>query len=201
MRPLLLDRLRRETSDLHQALEADLDLLRLEMTVEEYRRVLEGFYGFYAPWETEVAGQVNGLLPRFNEERRKTPMLKRDLQFLGSDLNSIPRCLTLPDTASLLNILGSFYVLEGATLGGQLLSRHFFKQFALSPAQGCCFFSSYGEQVGHRWQAFCNRLAAYSKPESDCRIVGAAKETFRVLSSWLDERVPKRATRLVGVFF
>lgn len=176
MRQPLLERLRRETSSLHQELEEGLDLLRPEMTLDEYRTVLEGFYGFYAPWEAKVAGEVDHLLPRFTEERRKTPLLEQDLQFLRSDLRAVPRCPTLPDTTSVPALLGSLYVLEGATLGGQILSRHFFKQLQVSPARGCSFFSSYGEAVGQRWRAFCDRLALYSAPEMDAPVISSATE-------------------------
>jgi heme oxygenase len=188
MRHPLLERLRRETSSLHGALENSLDLLRPGMTLAAYRTLLEGFYGFYAPWETKVAGEIDGVLPRFSEERRKTPLLERDLQFLQSEFDVIPRCLALPDTSSLPGVLGTLYVLEGSTLGGQVLTRHFLKQFGVSPAQGCSFFSSYGEAVGQRWRAFCERLAAYSAPETDSSIVHSAAETFRLLGGWLGRR-------------
>lgn len=181
----LLDRLRRETRSLHQSLENGLDLLRPEMTLDEYRALLEGFYGFYAPWEARAAREVDSLLPGFSEERRKTPMLKRDLHFLRSDLNTIPLCPILPDTASVPGLLGSLYVLEGSTLGGQILSRHFRKQFGLSPSEGCSFFSSYGEAVGQRWRSFCERLAFYSASETDSSLVASSIETFRILESWL----------------
>src|SRR5436305_14438911 len=123
MRHPLFQRLRRETLNLHQTLETDLNLLNPEMALEEYRALLEGFYGFYGPWEKRVAGHIDELLPRWTEERCKTPMLERDLRFLRSDLTQIPRCPALPDTSSPTALLGSLYVLEGATLGGQVLSR------------------------------------------------------------------------------
>ncbi|MFL6417142.1 MAG: hypothetical protein ACJ74Y_15885 [Bryobacteraceae bacterium] len=61
------------------------------MALEEYRTLLEGFDGSYAPWEATVAGQIDAFVPRFTTERRKTPMLERDLQFLNSDVAGIPR--------------------------------------------------------------------------------------------------------------
>jgi heme oxygenase len=194
MRFPLLDRLRRETASHHEALEDRLDLLRPEMTIEEYRTLLEAFYGFYLPWETRVADEIDRLLPRFSEERRKTPLLEHDLRFFGCDLQSIPQCSTLPDTDSVSGVLGSLYVLEGATLGGQILSRHFSRHFHLSPADGCSFFSSYRDSVGQRWKAFCDRLVLYSSAEMDPLIVRAAVETFRLLGGWL-ERSLKPAAR------
>ncbi len=115
MRHPLLDRLRRETASLHQTLETGLNLLRPEMTLDEYQAILEGFYGFYRPWEEKVQARIDELLPRFTQERRKVPMLERDLQFLRTDLSRIPACPALPDTSSVPGVLGSLYVLEGST--------------------------------------------------------------------------------------
>ncbi len=191
----LLDRLRRETASLHQALEDGLALLRPEMRLEEYRSLLEGFYGFYAPWEASVENEIDGVIPHFRQERRKTPLLEHDLRFLASDLSAIPRCSALPDTDSLAGVLGSLYVLEGATLGGQILSRHFHKQFNLTPGRGCSFFSSYGDAVGQRWKDFCDHLARYSGPETDSSILRSAVDTFRLLGDWLGHGLPGANSR------
>ena len=88
---------------------------------------------------------------------------------------------------SLLALLGSLYVLEGATLGGQILSRHFVTQFNLSCRQGCSFFAGYGSETGRRWRAFCELLNSYSSPDGDAVIVQSAIQTFRCFENWLRE--------------
>src|SRR3954471_20825041 len=45
----LRQELKRETADLHRRLEIDLGLLEAELSLDRYRRVLEFFFGFYAP--------------------------------------------------------------------------------------------------------------------------------------------------------
>lgn len=185
----LLQRLKGETSGQHENLERCLQLLRPDMSLGEYRRLLEGFYGFYAPWERRAAPLLSQMLPGFFPERRKTPLLEEDLQFLGSEPAALAECPDLPATDSLLPLLGSLYVLEGATLGGQILSRHFTRQFNLSPYQGCAFFTGYGSDTGRRWRSFCERLTSYSSPDNDVVIVQSAIDTFCCFQNWLAQEV------------
>ena len=50
----LRQQLKRETAALHQRLEAQLGLLDPALSLERYRRVLQVFYGFYAPVEASL---------------------------------------------------------------------------------------------------------------------------------------------------
>ena len=184
----LLQRLKQETASAHAQLEEKLQLLRPEMALPDYRLLLESFFGFYVPWEQRAATTLTRALPEFLLQRSKVPLLERDLRFLGSDLLSIPAMRALPATDSLPAILGSLYVLEGATLGGQILARHFSAKFGLSRDRGCSFFFSYGPDVGRRWQSFCQLLTAHSSPTSDPAIVQSALRTFSCLDGWLREQ-------------
>lgn len=190
MKHSLLQRLKQETLSAHEKLEEDLQLLRPDLSLSEYRVILESFYGFYAPWEQRAAPVLDRVLPSFFEERRKGPLLERDLKVLRSNVVSLPKCSSLPETTSLLPLLGSLYVLEGATLGGQILTRHFTDHLHLSCEEGCSFFCSYGAAVGQRWRAFCELLLQNSSPENDPVIVHSAVETFRCLRDWLGQGTP-----------
>lgn len=185
MRPPLLQQLKQATLGQHEQLEQHLQLLRPTMSLPEYRALLESLYGFYAPWEQCAAPFLHRVLPGFFEKRCKTPFLEKDLRVLRSNLAAIPQCPSLPDTTSLLTLLGSLYVLEGATLGGQILTKHFVRQFHLSCEEGCSFFSSYGLAVGQRWRVFCDLLISYSSPDHNAVIVQSAVDTFRYLGQWL----------------
>ena len=50
----ILSRLRAETRAEHDAIEAVLDLTGDGLTRDGYRRILERFYGFYAPLEPAI---------------------------------------------------------------------------------------------------------------------------------------------------
>ena len=186
MKALLLPRLREETLTRHESLERHLNLLRPDISLADYRSLLEAFYGFYSSWERRAFPLLDQDLLGFFDERRKTPLLERDLRFLGSNPAAIESCsCTLPRMDSLPAILGSLYVLEGATLGGQVLTRHFARHLNVFPGRGCSFFFSYGPEVGRYWRSFCEILNSHSSPENDTMIVQSAIQTFSCFESWL----------------
>ena len=127
----------------------------------------------------------NSLAAFFND-RRKVPKLLADLEFLGYEAaDRLPMCRSLPPLDSVPGILGSLYVVEGATLGGQLISRHLERTLGLREGRGYAFFSSYGPQVGSRWRSFRDVLLSCSTEQDDDRIVDSATATFRGMYAWL----------------
>jgi heme oxygenase len=55
--------------------------------------------------------------------------------------------------ANLNFAVGCLYVLEGATLGGQFISRHL-ATLGIGPANGGLFFHGYGAKTGEMWKSF-----------------------------------------------
>jgi heme oxygenase len=81
------------------------------------------------------------------------------------------------DTAA--KAFGSIYVMEGATLGGQIITRHVKEHLDLTPENGGAFFNSYGPMVGPMWKGFGTAITAFAeKADADDEIVDSAKETF-----------------------
>lgn len=166
-------------------LEAKLDLQRADFSLADLRFLLERFYGYYEPCETQI-GCVSGAVQLQLDSRRKLPLLTDDLLHLGhtqETLNSLPRCrVTLAD--SVAKALGRWYVLEGSTLGGQLLATRFERDFGLAD-RGCSFFRGYGANTGPMWQQYCKLLDDNSSPETDAEVVHAAAATFESMADWL----------------
>ena len=184
----LLERLRIQTRPSHEAVEKQFGLFDRSWSADQYRHLLRRFLGFYDPLEgrIDVAADWSGLgfdWPR----RRKTPLLRRDLTALGERpelLAALPRCNDLPSAGSLPQALGCLYVLEGATLGGQVVARHLAGVPGLADGAFFSFFSSYGGEVGPMWRAFGEFLTAQANGEDDI-VVKAACETFTSLGLWL----------------
>jgi heme oxygenase len=181
----LLLRLKSETRDVHESLERDLNLLRPDLTLERYRSIVELFYGFHQPWEQAIKPLVAEHLPDFVEPRTKIPKLLEDLAYLGSEPAKLPVCKALPDCLEWPNLLGGLYVTEGATLGGQVISRQLEQMLGLSARRGTAFFSSYGLRVGPMWRSFCTTLQAQTPLEEEDVVVQAARETFIRMHAWL----------------
>lgn len=187
--PVLLPlRLRHETRAQHEALEAALDLAGEGLTRDVYRQRLEQFYGYYRPVEARLLA-LGGWPERGIdlEARGKVPLLEADLQALGVvELEALPLCATLPDLAGVPQAFGCLYVLEGATLGGQVITRHLRRTLGVEPDSGGRFFHSYGEQVPAMWKAFLAALvAAVATPDAEDLTVRSALETFETFHRWI----------------
>ena len=122
-------------------------------------------------------------------ERRKVGRLEEDLAALGlgaEEQARIPRCLELPELDSIPRVLGCLYVVEGATLGGQVISRHLLANLGITPESGGAFFAGYGAETGPRWKAFGEAItAAAEKFGGEDEIVAGATRTFETLERWL----------------
>lgn len=183
---MLRERLRRETAEAHRRLEDGLGLAAEDLTLGRYRGILEGFYTFLRPWEDRVEAAVGD--PAFTAPRRRAHLLAEDLAHLGVDrqhLAALPDCPGLPRIEGPAQAMGSLYVLEGSTLGGQVVARHVEQRLGLSDGQGYAFFNGHGRATGALWRGFLERLAAFSAPERDDAVVAAARDTFGALERWL----------------
>ncbi len=183
----ILDRLKQETWPHHQRLEQRLDLLNPTFSRQDYLRLIQAFWGYYQPMESSLAG-LAGLrdwLPDL-DRRVKLPWLEKDLLALGMDgdaLARLPLCQHLPPCTDAATALGCLYVMEGSTLGGQVISRHLKRSLALDADNGAAFFHGYGEATGAMWQAFRQQVNAVGTGED--RMVEAACTSFLSLERWL----------------
>ncbi|MEO7910960.1 MAG: biliverdin-producing heme oxygenase [Roseiflexaceae bacterium] len=187
---MILTRLKHATQLDHQAVEARVDLLNRLGSLAEYRQLLERFWGFYAPIEAQLAAAPEWARYGVDiQQRLKTPALAHDLQMLGlssTALAALPLCHNLPVPDSFPHRLGCVYVLEGATLGGQIIARAVRERLGLMPGTGCGFFASYGDQVGAMWHAFRALLCDAAVDEAaEAAIVRGAHETFAAFGGWL----------------
>jgi heme oxygenase len=74
--------------------------------------------------------------------------------------------------------LGATYVVEGATLSGQVIVKALSADLNLTPGAGLAFFSSYDAEVGRMWRETRDKLAAHADARSGDLIVASALTTF-----------------------
>ncbi len=183
-------RLRSETRDLHSAIERQVDVMRPDLSQDQYRDLLQRFYGFYAALECRLASVpgLEAVCPDF-ASRKKVSLLERDLTALGMTLDaihSLPHCGELPDLASAHQALGCLYVTEGATLGGAMISRHVAATLKFARDSGSAFFNSYGDQRGNMWKSLTDFINALPVAH-ETAVVVAARQTFVFFTTWLDQ--------------
>jgi len=190
--PGILLRLKRETLEHHAAVQDQLDLFGRVRTLGDYRRHLMRLYGFYFPLEARLARIASSVgFEQDFDARRKTLLLRHDLLSLGADqgqIASIALCLDLPDVDDLAQALGCLYVLEGATLGGQVIIRHFEQRLAITAEDGGRFFASYGAKVGEQWKALRAMLETRAcTVDMQDSIVLSACATFGAFGRWFEQ--------------
>lgn len=187
-----MQQLRQATREAHSRIERALPLFQLGLTLPLYTRVVAAFYGFYAPLEPlcqEAAGRTRSALDLAT--RAKTPLLANDLARLGYTTEAVlalPRCISLPPVASMSAALGVLYVMEGATLGGQIISRHLNDALSLQAHEGVAFFTGYGDQTRDMWKRFAVLMETADGLDIDASITAAVK-TFDTLDAWFVERL------------
>jgi heme oxygenase (biliverdin-IX-beta and delta-forming) len=189
--PSIVALLRSRTQDAHSALEAQLGLIDQPASTEHYMHLLLRFLGFHLVWEGGL--QAFPALACELKERSRIRHLRYDLKILGlteAEIGCAPLCGDARRvTTNEARALGSFYVLEGSTLGGQLITRHL-SGARLSgarwlPPEGLSYFNPYGSRTGEMWRSFKQWLEMQAEHHPANDIVAGARGTFAVLQRWL----------------
>ena len=189
--PPVLQDLRAGTAELHIALEKRLPFFSDSLDTPAFARLMQAYFGFYQPLEQAL---LNSPIPADFDltPRLKTATLRLDLQALGHSgeaLQGLPICAQLPEIDSAAASLGVLYVLEGATLGGQILRREIASRLALDADNGAAFLDVYGASTGRRWRDFIEYLSSRPLDAAErAAVVIAAQTTFSCFERWLESR-------------
>ena len=175
--------LRDATRTHHERTETAVDLATRVHSLDAYRDMVARFLGLHAPLEDALAGLPWDEAGLDFDGRRRTPALRADLADLDIDPETVELCADVPQPASLAAGLGVLYVLEGASLGGQIIARD---ATAALGTQATRFFRGDGREVGPMWRAFGRALDGYlDTPERLDEATRAAAETFDLFERWM----------------
>ncbi len=166
---------------LHDRIERTVDLIRDDVDHGRYDRFLARSYGFIASCEERLDHSGAPETLRLSE-RLKSESLAGDLRHRGIDPSSLPRPARIPAVDRWPHALGYLYVIEGSTLGSQLINRHLSGRLGLGH-DVTSFLRGYGPATGSRWREFLAVLApCLSASDADHQsITSAAAETFSLL--------------------
>ncbi len=201
--PTLSARLRLQTRAAHDRIEANPHFARLmapDLTRPEYHALVARLFGHHAAAEAGLAGAAALLPDRLGlaGRLRRTALLGADLVALGStpvQVAALPRCpglaLRRPEEA-----WGVLYVLEGSSLGGQVIARHLAQHLQIGPSTGASGMAPYGAETGALWRGFKDALDeafAMGAPDHVCTrgaldaeaVIDAACQAFDRLDRWV----------------
>ena len=174
--------LREATRSMHIRLEKRLTIKDRFSELACYRDHLALLLGFYAiaeaRWSEALAPALSDL-----SARCKTVQLARDLAAVGG--TQVPGAI-VPAMANTAAALGGFYVLEGATLGGQHLLPLVERRLDLSASHGASDLASYGSDVGPMWQRFGAAVESHCQTaDAAGSAIAGAQATFQAMENWL----------------
>lgn len=184
-------RLRQATRDAHLRLEAEVDFDRRMTSLEAYRGFMEEFYRFVRPVEAALSSCGLEELPIDCASRRKMGWIEADLKDLGhtnETLKELPEFSGAPPLANAIEALGALYVLEGSSLGRQVMLGKLSERLNIRPEWAGHFFNGYGKKTGAMWASFVAALNDAGKSERDAQTIeNAALAAFAAFETCLAE--------------
>ncbi|SFE22214.1 Heme oxygenase [Paenibacillus algorifonticola] len=195
----VMARLKEETADNHKQIEDNRfakAILNQTLNITDYSLYLQKFYGFIKPVERHIAAWAEAQnlqeLRIFLQSRAKSPLLERDLIALGlseEQVQQLPECKQLPELAAAASVLGYMYVIEGSTMGGQIITRQVrkFLPFTDHASEGTAYFNAYGTETRAKWAEFSQFVSESALTEEEAnQVVETAKQTFLTLEVWFN---------------
>jgi len=189
----LRDEIRDATHAEHDDIEHHMDLMRPDLDLKDYARLLHKYHVFYDVFERfllERAARSAGFAAFYCRDRLKTPWLASDLDALGMDIASRDNAQLSSRLAQLFSseqrLLGALYVIEGSMLGGAVLSKQFRRRFDLAPDTGLMFFTGYGADTREKWLALLQLLGQFDQdPAARRETVQGARSMFQLFKEHL----------------
>ena len=164
-------------------------LIQPECPLQEYLQLLYAYFGLYEALEKQILNFLSTNAADFDyQPRLKLPWLLQDMTYFQIAPH-LPSRTTIvsPVIKNLGDLVGMLYVIEGSTLGGQLISKHLTKKHGITPETGGRFFGGYGENTSALWLDFLNFSASLNDDDAQCLSAkNMACETFRVFLQTLD---------------
>jgi heme oxygenase len=181
-----LTRMRAELRSAHDRLERTIALDGAGASRDRYAAFVERMLGFVEPCEARLRAAA-GTPPGDLAARWKAPLLRSTLAALGvagEAIDRLPRAGALPPLARWPDAYGYLYVLEGSTLGGQVLLRELGGRLSLTEGESA-FLRAYGPAVAPMWRQMLAQLeSAMAEPAAERAITATARDTFALLDDW-----------------
>lgn len=176
----MLDRLRQETREAHQRIEATLDLMSPALDLHRYLQILKNLHTAMTSLEERIEERCPVQYRSLWAGRQKVGRLRADLEWFGETAEAgRPTDDPVPQLSTASHWLGAIYVVEGSMLGGQVICRHLEKHFGWADGRGYRYFRGYGDQTREQWRQVTRALEGDDLDGN--LIVEGAHHTFHYL--------------------
>ena len=179
---MISERLKSETRHLHDLTEAKFNSSKIfegSFGIEDYRKLLVYNYFLLKNFEDAVFAQIPAVIAEKLdlEKRRKLPLILHDFEALGMAVPNLPISIEVENEAE---AWGIFYVMEGSTLGGNMIAKQLskselFKDFPFH------YFRCYGSQTGSYWKNFKESLDEQIAENEEEKCIAGANKAYQFL--------------------
>ncbi|MGY8905120.1 MAG: biliverdin-producing heme oxygenase [Burkholderiales bacterium] len=188
--------LRESTADMYRTLDQNSCMTALmlpDLQLERYAQVLMRLYAIYRPLESalfdaeQVHGRVGSWYPKYHWLEDDLLMLSQQGMVSLCDLETVRPCgLTIGSRAELA---GCHYVLESATLGGQMIAACVRASLGQRAQLAMQFLSGYGSDTHPRWGKTCQQIeTALDTPKALFDACAKARAVFALFIAGLAQR-------------
>ena len=180
----ILTNLKNDTKAAHVRVEKVMvKELKAINSLEDYGKLLERLFLFYNPLESKVHQYIDQAILPDIEKRKHTQWILKDLKALNYNANTSTESKTQQITSTAYAV-GVLYVMEGSTMGGQIISKMLKKQLGANTST--YYFDSYSDETMDMWLSFKNSIAQYETHLDKEEVFKGANETFSSLKEWLE---------------
>ncbi|WP_231459564.1 MULTISPECIES: biliverdin-producing heme oxygenase [unclassified Pedobacter] len=186
---MIANLLRNQTGDKHQQLESLMfvnDIMNKTLSIENYKKLLTINYIIHQKLEHSLANMLDDSIASQLDmkNRLKLESLQKDLTYWNIDVLTLPPLnfelyLPAPNNAE---VLGALYVLEGATLGGNVIKKHILANSNFEGKEaGLNYYGVYGDDLSAKWKTFVAVLNETVQEQDYDRTINSANKTFENL--------------------
>ncbi|WP_027379758.1 biliverdin-producing heme oxygenase [Chryseobacterium daeguense] len=174
--------LKQNTAEYHDAAEKLFNsekIFNKTFTLEDYKKIISTNYLMLLHAEDKI---FNSLSDNFTDKlqldsRKKLSLIEKDLKSLNLERQNPSHELQF---ANENEALGAMYVIEGSTLGGNVIARQLSKTEGFDDVT-FNFFGCYQENTGPMWKSFKEVLDTEVKEENYEQVLSGAKKLYTFL--------------------
>ncbi|SFA38108.1 Heme oxygenase [Pedobacter suwonensis] len=186
---MIANLLRTETAHNHKTLESMMfvnEIMNHSLSIDQYKKLLTINYIVHQKLENALANMLDlAIAERLDMKGRfKLNALEKDLDYWEISSLTLPGLnfeLFIPEQHT-AEVLGALYVLEGATLGGNVIKKHILANpNFINQEGGLNYYGVYGDELSTKWKSFVMVINEHVAEADYERCSNSANQTFNNL--------------------
>lgn len=174
--------LKQHTAEYHDAAEKLFNsekIFNKTFTLEDYKKIISSNYLMLLHSEDKI---FSSLSDKYSEklqlnDRKKLPLIEKDLESLSLENKTAIHDLNFDNEHE---ALGAMYVIEGSTLGGNVIAKQLSKTEGFDEVT-FNFFGCYQENTGPMWKNFKEVLDTEVAEDNYSEVLSGAKKLYTFL--------------------